>query len=101
MCGSRRSSGMCSGIGHPGTGETAVEQRRPKLGTLHALVTDLVRKLFVLRCGRAEMGSRVRERRLLAEQQEQSEQQMHDGAAGLHGQSRCAGLAQSPPRLEV
>jgi len=66
---------MRSGVGHPGTGEIAVEQRCPQLRTLNALVADFaVRKLLVLRCGGAQMGSRVRERRLLTEQQEQCEQ---------------------------
>jgi len=58
-----------------------------ELCALHALIADfVVRKLLVLGCRRvAEVRRRVRKHRLLAEQQEQGEQQVHQSTAGVHG----------------
>jgi hypothetical protein len=65
---------------------TAVEQRGSELRRLQTLVAGFtVRQLLILLCRRAtEVSSRVRERRLLSEQQEQRQQQMKDYAASLH-----------------
>ena len=41
MSGGRRGAGSRPGGAHPGTAESAVEQRRPELGTLHTLIADL------------------------------------------------------------
>ena len=64
-----------------------VEQSRTELCALHALIADfVVRKLLVLGCRRvAEVRRRVRKHRLLAEQHEQGEQQVHQSTAGVHG----------------
>jgi hypothetical protein len=63
-----------------------VEQSRAELCGLDTLIAQFaVWKLLVLGRGRAQVGNRVRERRLLAEQQEQGEQQVHYGTADVHG----------------
>ena len=71
----------------PGGVGRRVEQSRTELRALHALIADFaVRKLLVLGCGRvAEVRRRMREHRLLAEQQEHGEQQVHQSTAGVHG----------------
>lgn len=77
---------MGSRASDPGSGVRRVEQSGAQLCALHALIADFaVRELFVLRCrSAAEVGSRVREHRLLAEQQEHGEQQVHHSTAGVH-----------------
>src|SRR5690349_8932766 len=65
---------------------TGVEQGSPKLRCLKTLVARFtVRQLLILLCRRAaEVSSRVREGRLLSEQQEPRQQQVKDYAASLH-----------------
>ncbi len=57
----------------PALGMTRIEQSGAEMGALHALVASLaVRKLLVLGSGDvAQVGRRMRKRRLLTEQQEQ------------------------------
>ena len=65
---------------------TGVEQGGPELRCLKTLIAGFtVRQLLILLCRRAtEVSSRVREGRLLREQQEPGQQQMKDYAASLH-----------------
>ena len=81
LCHVRRRASDPRGVGR------GVEQSRTELCALHALVADLaVRKPLVLGGGRvAEVRRRMRERRLLTEQQEQGEQQVHQSTACVHG----------------
>ena len=64
---------MRPGAVHPALGMTRIEQSGTEMGPLHTLVASLaVRKLLILGSGDvAQVGCRMRKRRLLTEQQEQ------------------------------
>ena len=83
----RRLCHLCSWAADPRSVGRGIEQSRTELCALHALIADFaVRKLLVLGCRRvAEVRRRMREHRLLAEQQEHGEQQVHQSTAGVHG----------------
>src|SRR5215510_8411492 len=99
----RCGSSMGSARIEPAGVRARVQQRCAKLGALHALVAYLaVRQLAILggRIARQVRG-RVREPRLLAEQQEQGKQQVHHGTAGVHGVRICAASERGFLRGEV
>src|SRR5690242_9836177 len=82
--------------------QTCIQQCRAQLSALHALVTGLaVRKLLVLGCGRVpEVGCCVRESRLLTDQQNERQQQMHDGPTSVHEIWLSAALPRRTPSAD-